>query len=111
MKHHVIVGILLFIFISITPLSVFAQLATGTARPFGGRVLTTSIPGITCAATYGALAVLPVVAAPATPYFIRFASASVRPGSWVLGWYNPIPDVSTCIAAEVPIPAFELSIP
>ena len=112
MKKHVFFGSVVFGILLILPVITFAQLSTGSKRPFGAQIISITIPTILCAAQYGALTVRPVVTALPTPYFIRTTQRTVRPGSWILGWYNPIPDSSTCQTTSVPpvpVPSFEIT--
>lgn len=111
MNHHRIVGITVFILLSIMPFFVFAQ-SLGTTAPVGGKVLRVGkSESIVCAAMSGPIFLLPFNIAIPGPFFIRF-SKNTKPkrGGYLLGNYNTIPDMGTCYNPETgaPIPAFEL---
>ncbi|MCC6199051.1 hypothetical protein IT401_02475 [Candidatus Nomurabacteria bacterium] len=111
MKKHTVIGILFLLIIVVYSITVsHAQSATLARRPFGAQVVLAQLPAITCLAQYGAISLRPVVPMVPSPYFIRSTTKHVSTGSWLLGWYNPVPNVSTCSAAEsTPVPAFEIT--
>ena len=111
MKKHFIPGLIVFIVLCAIPLYVFAQLKGVTKRPFGGQVILTAIPAVTCAAQYGAMIIRPVNIAPPAPYYITTTTKNVKPGSWLLGWYSVIPSFNTCYTSttpSVPVPSFKI---
>lgn len=112
MKKHVIPGLIIFVTLCALPLYVFAQFNNFSKRPFGGRITLTTLPSLTCAAQYGAMIIQPVNVAPSSPYFITSTTKTIRQGSWILGWYSPIPNMSTCYTNSTPpapVPSFEIN--
>ncbi|MCU0660113.1 MAG: hypothetical protein MUD00_00660 [Candidatus Pacebacteria bacterium] len=103
-------------FFSITLFSFFfaahiSFAALGTMRSFGGRVISTTTPGITCGAQYGMMSIQPVGVFPATGYTITATTQSVNPGGWILGLYNATPTTGICYtntAPPIPVPSFNI---
>ncbi len=111
MKKHKVIGVALLLVVAAYSITVaHAQSTALTKRPFGAQILLTQMPAITCIAQYGAISLRPVVPMAPSPYFIRTSTTrQITSGKWLLGWYNSVPNVSTCTAAgSVPVPAFEI---
>ncbi len=111
MKKHFLPGLAIFIALCAIPLYAFAQFGSATKLPFGGKVLLTGIPVITCTAQYGAMLIRPVNVAPPAPYYITATAKTIKSGSWLLGWYLPVPSFSTCYTnttPSVPVPSFKI---
>lgn len=86
-------------------------LSFSSYKPFGGRVISTQTPSVACTSQYGALQVKSVNQTyGAGPYFIRSTTRPVRVGGWILGFYIPTKDSTTCVndATGAPIPANEI---
>lgn len=111
MKKHFIPGLMVFIVLCAFPLYTFAQLGGISKKPFGGKVILTTIPAVTCTAQYGAMVIRPVNIAPPAPYYIPATTKNVKYGSWLLGWYSAIPSFTTCYTnttPSIPVPAFKI---
>jgi hypothetical protein len=84
-----------------------------TYRSFGGRILNTTTPEVTCAAQYGLMTIAPVGAFPPGPFIIRATQKSVLSGGWILGLYNIVPDVESCYTndpyAPMPVPTLRIN--
>ena len=141
MLRHKIIGIPLFIALCGVWVSSYIQYAhaitVNSTLPFGGRVLTTSIPTVTCTTLGGTApvvltsnlasigrAVISSTAEPslqrsftmgsnlyrAIPLYTQQSFTAFRkqpkPGDWILGRQQIIPDLSTCIteALGAPLP-------
>lgn len=105
-----IIGFLILCILIILPFSSLAQSAS-IKMPMGGKVKKTGKTAtLVCAAMYGPTFVIPYNGAPPGPYFIRAGTRGPKVDKYILGMYNPIPDMSTCYNPEsgAPIPAFEL---
>lgn len=104
------------VYAAVTPISTPSTLSL--YRPFGGKVISTTNPAITCINTEGGpIMITPVRAYPPGPYATtlvtrRHSYYVVKPGSWIIGLYNPIPDVTTCINPETgaPVPVFAIKV-
>ena len=110
MKHFTFV--LLFILSTFILTSQTSFAALGTLRSFGGKVTTTTQPGVTCAARYGIMTIAPVGGFfPPTPYVIPATTKTVTSGSWILGLYNSVLTPGLCYTDDpipVPIPTFTI---
>src|SRR5690242_20204364 len=101
MKHIVLV--IGFFLISFFLLSHDSFAAIGTIRPFGGRILTTTQPGVTCAAQYGVMSITPIGGIfPPTPYVIPETTKTVSPGKLILGLYNSVLAPGLCYTDSAP---------
>lgn len=96
-----------------------STLTSALYMPFGGKVVSTTNPAITCINTEGGpVTIIPVrPSMPPTPYATviatkRHSHIVIKPGSWIIGLYNPIPDVATCInpATGAPVPVLPIVI-
>ena len=77
-------------------------LIPGLSLPFGGKIIGLN-PALACTNPE----VFPILLAPArASYPTQYATAittrrysyfTVLPGSWILGLYSPIPDMTTCV--------------
>lgn len=80
--------------------------------PFGGQIISTKTPGISCAAQYGPILMRPVNLSVPGLYAIRSTTKSVRAGQWALGLYNLVPSFTTCYTDStppVPVPTFMIN--
>ncbi len=79
-------------------------------QSFGSsNILSVRLPGITCAAQYGPMLLLPANIAPPGLYAIRYGLKAPTPGGQILGNYRLIPDFGTCYtntAPPVTVPVF-----
>ncbi len=102
----------LFFLISFFLISQGAFAAFGTIRSFGGKVTSTTLPGVTCAAQYGIVTITPVGGIfPPTPYVILATTKTIGPGKWILGLYNSILTPGPCYTDSpppVPVPTFNI---
>lgn len=140
MKKHRVIGIVVLV-LWIIPAFTNAQMTTsGSVKnsytfPFGGRVLTTTIPTVTClppgtgpvvlmsnivslgSAVYsgtnkqqtGFERASGVVSGVynALPFYTTSITKVPKPGQWILGRHEIIPDIKTCVSealAGFPIP-------
>jgi len=88
-------------------------------QPFGGRVISTFTPGVTCRGE-GPITIRPVgLSTPTGPYVIQLGQTTlyqyytVHTGSWILGLYNPIPSFTSCFTDSLPpfpVPTFAVKI-
>jgi hypothetical protein len=97
--------------------------AAGITPSFGGRVLTTKIPSVTCygTGTGPVLLVSNLSAARSTlqggsvsnivtsaygviPFYTTSANKTPKPGGWILGTHQMIPNFSTCTIGSFPFP-------
>ncbi|PCI20483.1 hypothetical protein COB64_02070 [Candidatus Wolfebacteria bacterium] len=87
--------------------------AQSLLRPFGGKIISTKIPGVKCAAQHGVIAIVPVALFPPAPYIITATKKVVSPGQWILGLYNPILTPGSCFTTTtppVPVPTFSITL-
>lgn len=101
-----------FIFlIVINPTNVNAQ-QKPTLGNFGGRVITTIVPAVTCAAQYGPITIIPAGVPVPGPFIIQATEKVVNPASKILGKYDKIMDAASCQlqtpAGPVPFPTFKI---
>lgn len=117
MKKTLIFGIAFAFFLSLGAPAAHAQYSGAintltTIKPFGGRVVATQQPGVTCAAQYGIVNITPIGGIfPPTPYVIGATTKSVTPGGWILGLYNSVLTPGLCYtttAPPVPYPTFTI---
>ncbi len=130
MKKHKIVGFIVFIFVAIIPAVAAAAVNfNNSTLPFGGRVLTTTVPSVTCtppgtgpvvlisnivslgSAVYsgannqqsGVQRAAGVVSGVynALPYYATDPTKTPKPGQWILGRASLIPDLSLCYSAAL----------
>jgi len=86
--------------------------------PFGGKVISIIAPGVTCTQGEGPITIRPVGIAPTTPYAVtlatkRYLHSVITPGVWILGLYNPIPNMFVCATDTIPpvsVPVFPIFI-
>lgn len=94
------------VFLAMALLFVVPRPAHAQLRGFGGTVLTSYIPGTSCAGE-GPIFIIPKGTYPAGPYAVypltlRYANYVVKPGSTILGLYFPIPLPGICYTAVPP---------
>ena len=109
MKKLIMFGLFFLISFFLISQSTFAF---GTFRSFGGKVTSTTMPGVTCAAQYGVITITPFGGIfPPTPYVILATSKTVSPGKWILGLYNSVIAPGPCYTDStppVPYPTFDI---
>lgn len=97
-----------FIFAVLVIFSFFLYTQSASAqvlRSFGGKITSTTIPSIVCPGAYGPASILPAGLFPALPYATTLSTAgSLKPGSWVLGLYNPVPTPGLCYSTATVVP-------
>jgi hypothetical protein len=89
----------------------------GLSLAFGGKVISTTNPAVACFNAEGG----PIIIAPVRDTFPpgmyattlatkRYSNIIVAPGTWIIGTYNPVPEIGTCFNAETaaPIPTFTI---
>lgn len=77
--------------------------AFATLRSFGGKVTSTTFPGVTCAAQYGVITITPIGGIfPPTPYVILATAKTVSAGKWILGLYNSVLTPGPCYTDSTP---------
>lgn len=83
-------------------------------QPFGGKVLTSFVPGVVCPGE-GPVYIKPAGLAPAGPYAADFSVSrylykTLLPGSWVIGLYlpTPVPICATTSIPPVPVPVLKI---
>ncbi len=120
MQKHKAIVILVALITTIVPL--FSQ-AAGFTNPFGGRVLSTTIPSVTCFGTGTGPVVLASNLAAlgsavqggtpssvfsgiygAVPLYTTSTTKVPKAGQWILGRHELIPNLSTCTIGNVPFP-------
>ena len=75
---------------------------------FGGRVILTQVPGVTCTGQYW-LTTKPSGGFPInTPLVIEATNKTISPGANILGLVNPVSDMNTCF---IPTPTGPIYIP
>lgn len=86
-----------------------ANLKTGS---FGGRVVTTAVPSVTCAAQYGPILITPASGSSAKPFVITATQKKVTPGGQILGLYDRKPDMKSCYLdtpfGPIPVPVYKI---
>ncbi len=114
MHRHKLITISFLLVVLMIPLIAFAGFGSTTFgnRPIGGRIFNTlPTPLVACSTPAGPLAAQPFIQAFSSPYFIRTVNSGMpRIGGYILGLYNPIPDMSgVCYNPETgaPVPAYE----
>lgn len=91
MKSHQIISIILIVFILAIPTVLYAALLT---RSFGGKVILTTIPIVTCTGSGTGPVVL--IKMNGLPYYTESQQKTPKVGDWILGRANIIPNFSTC---------------
>ncbi len=126
--HLSTVGIMLAVIVICASASFKSAFAAGGASvgslasgylPFGGKVLLTTNPAVTCVNTEGG----PITITPIRPAFPpalyattlttkRYSNYVIKPGAWIIGLYSPIPNMTTCINPETgaPVPVLPVII-
>jgi hypothetical protein len=107
MKYHPFL-----IFLSCVAIGLVFASSTQAAlyQPFGSsKIFSMRVPGVTCAAQYGPMLMLPASIAPPGLYAIRYGTKTPTVGGQILGNYRLVPDFSTCYTNSTPpvtIPVF-----
>lgn len=74
--------------------------ASLTRTPFGGRVVSTVVPDVTCAGGTGPITIIPSRPTyPPAAYYIPAGTRtgrSVKTSSWILGYYSITPNETYC---------------
>lgn len=92
--------------------SIFAAGSISTGQ-FGGRIVTTQTPPITCTAQYGPIVVSPAKGSTIPGMFVITATnKTVNPGGQILGLYERAPDTQSCFIQagpyRIPIPTYKI---
>ena len=96
-----------FLIIAALCMSAQAYASFGTEKPFGGKIMITSSPGVTCAGVqYGPLTITPYGKSSISgPYVIlagKGNKGSPRSGGYILGKYSKIVNANACWTGEKP---------
>jgi len=91
--------------------------AISILQPFGGKIILTTMPGVSCSPNKGPITIKPVNIAPPSPYVITPLTKSynnnVNIGNWIIGLYSPIP-LPLCtvgggfLKAPIPVPVLPI---
>lgn len=76
-------------------------------EPFGGKVLSNSVPGIACLDSVGPITIIPFGNSPSglyvsTPATKKYNYNQLNSGNWILGLYSPI-QLPLCTLGQTPI--------
>ena len=84
----------------------------GLTRPFGGKIFSTTTPGVTCPVGTGPVTLRPVGTFPAASYFFQYSIHGIPlSGEWVLGNYSAVPSVSDCATdSGEPVPVLHVTL-
>ncbi len=112
-KLHLFISITVLIITIYTASFVDASFKTipKLTMPFGGKIITTKSPVITCASTYGPLTMQPITKGiPGISFISKGDGGTPKTGSYILGNYELAPNVGTCYNTETgaPVPAFSI---
>ena len=113
MRHFAKAFLALFILITaLTVVSPASAATLGLTRPFGGRVISSTMPGVTCPGT-GPVTIQPAGTSLSSPYFFPVGlKTPPTAGRWVLGNHllTPTPVCVTNTVPPVPYPAFMVTL-
>jgi len=104
MKHFAQIFLIFFILLGaytiVNPVSAAGfNLLT---RPFGGRVIMSMLPGVTCGGGTGPVTIMPAGTSPAASYYFPYGlNIPPSPGRWVLGNYSLL-SFPTCYTDTTP---------
>jgi hypothetical protein len=104
-------GFLFSIFLTLGITNVLA--ASSMTGQFGGRIITTTLPPVTCSSQYGIITMLPAKGSELPgPFIIESTSKSINAGGQILGLYEKTPDFSTCYIQagpyRIPVPTYKI---
>jgi hypothetical protein len=117
MNHH---RQLILLVLGIIAVPYITHAALGLSAPFGGRVLSVTIPSVTCVGTGTGPIVLTSTAVSvismatsqnnasgvygSIPLYATDANKAPRVGKWILGRHELMPSFSTCTIGGTPFP-------
>lgn len=92
------------IFVSFSIVTQKSQAQSISYLPFGGRIYSTSLPGVTCTPNPQ---VVVIGISSVIPYYIANPVNTKTPivDGWILGMYNSIPNTTYCRSGSYPYPA------
>lgn len=96
MKKYIAVGITLIFAAWLIPLTVHAAFFVSSTKSFGGRVLMTQIPFVTCTGTGTGPVLVSGPSATGSPYYADMYGRTPQAGGWILGLASATRDYSTC---------------
>lgn len=106
------------IFIALTILLAFYSVKVfafgATTKQFGGRILTTTTPPVTCSSQYGIILISPARGSSAPgPFIIESTNKNVSSGGQILGKYETTMDYQTCYIQagpyRIPVPTYKIT--
>jgi hypothetical protein len=107
MKKHMILSLILIAVLIAVPVIANASALTSAllTRPFGGRVIATSLPLVTCVG----VGTGPITLSKINDFSLYTTDMSKTPkvGDWILGRTSIIPNFSTCTVYEIPYPVLK----
>lgn len=91
-----VIILLAFLTTSLIIIPLKTVLAIDLFLPFGGKVISTEIPGVTCHGSTGPIIIIPNSALfPSTPYVVtrttkKYLHKKIQPGVFIIGLYSPV---------------------
>ncbi len=87
-----------------------------SSKPFAGRVISDSIPQVSCFGGFGPITIIPIKGPPAlyAGNFLtkKYDNGNTSTGSMLLGLYKPTLSFNTCyLKTKIPAPPFYILIP
>lgn len=94
MKKKMLLIVIIFLSFFVSIEKSFA-ISLSSTTPFGGRVISTVYPGVTCTGT-GTLFILTGMSGTSTNFYATNPMKKPRMGGWILGKADILPDLSIC---------------
>jgi hypothetical protein len=96
MKKYVFISTILIMVALLIPFIAHAATFISSKKSFGGRVLMTEIPDVTCTGTGTGPVVVTGSSADGSPYYADMFGRTPKAGDWILGLADYNQDYSTC---------------